>query len=750
MSLNRTITPRLRWGSGAAAFVVLSLAITYPLVTDMAHLVPHDLGDPLLNSWILWWSTARLPLSNAWWNAAMFFPATDVTTYSEVLLGLLPITAPVQWATGSALTSYNTAFLLSFPLCALAAYALAFQLTQSHSAATVAGLAYGFPVYKANELAHIQMLAYYGAPMALFALHRFVESRRQRWLVLFACAWLVQALSNGNAMFHLAILVALWLAWFVADLKTLLPIGVAWLMASLPLVPILARYQAVHQRMHFSRDINEIVANSADVSALFAAPPENVLWGGSLLSVNPGTALFPGVAVSAALAVIALAWWQRRPERRRRLSTARKGAIALALAIAGVAASVVILGPWQIPGVLTVTALHKPFAIAAGLGLVLLLTSNWIRDARRARSIVAFYVLAAGAMYLLALGPRPTAWGHQFLYEPPYAWLMRLPGFGTLRAPARFAMLAVLCQSLVVAVSLARWRVGGRVRFAAVTVLAIGIVADGWFTLPLPVTPDARVVRWNDVDAVLELPFGDPGADFISLYRAIGSTAATVNGYSGYFPPHYLPLTFALRDRQFSALREVAHYGNLGVILPRSSEHLAERAWLEANALTVDQGQDGWIAFRMPRETRPDPGPLTPVPVRAVAATEHGEDAGRMIDGEISTAWSSVGQQNGDEEVVVELEEPQPVSSVVLSMGPLSFGFPRQLEVSTSADGQDWQIQWRGTTSLQTVRAALLTPERVPVVIDFAPTPARWIRLRQLGTEHQIPWWIAELEVARR
>ena len=93
-----------------------------------------------------------------------------------------------------------------------------------------------------------------------------------------------------------------------------------------------------------------------------------------------------------------------------------------------------------------------------------------------------FYVVAMAAAYVLALGPEPRLFGRPMLYEPPYAWLMWLPGFATLRVPARFAMLGVLCQSMLLAIVVARlsavWRKPLMLAAICAAVLADGRLAE--------------------------------------------------------------------------------------------------------------------------------------------------------------------------------------------------------------------------------------------------------------------------------
>ena len=37
---------------------LLTVALTWPITLHPASLVPHDLGDPLLSTWVLWWSSS--------------------------------------------------------------------------------------------------------------------------------------------------------------------------------------------------------------------------------------------------------------------------------------------------------------------------------------------------------------------------------------------------------------------------------------------------------------------------------------------------------------------------------------------------------------------------------------------------------------------------------------------------------------------------------------------------------------------
>src|SRR5258705_7808838 len=105
----------------ALAYTVLTIAYSWPLPLHLMHGVAHDPGDPILNAWILWWTTKAVPLTAHWWNAPMFYPSLGTFAFSEHLLGLAPITAPIIALTGHPTLAYNVALLASYVLSGLGA-----------------------------------------------------------------------------------------------------------------------------------------------------------------------------------------------------------------------------------------------------------------------------------------------------------------------------------------------------------------------------------------------------------------------------------------------------------------------------------------------------------------------------------------------------------------------------------------------------------------------------------------------------
>jgi hypothetical protein len=753
-----------RWavatGLGAfALFTALTGAYTWPLGLHLADVVPHDLGDPVLNTWLLWWNAHHLPFSPGWWDAPAFFPMKSALALTEHLAGLGWLTTPIQWIGGGPQLAYNLAFFLSFPLSALATAVLVHRLTGRRDAALVAGLAFAFSPYRGAQIAHVQVLSAYWMPVALLALHAYVDEGRARWLVLFAVAWLLQALSNGYYLFYFSVLVALWLLWFVrpARWRRGLAILAVWVAVALPLAPVLLRYQQVQQHLGLGRPITEIEAFSADISSLAAASAELALWGRLLPEGHAESKLFPGLTVIAILAAAGVVMWRRtRPARSPRRSI-RLALLAAAILFALVAASPLVFGPWRVQIgalVVSVSRAHKPVTLAFVMLAALGFSGARFRSAFERRSSAVFYLLAGAFLYLCAFGPTPTLFGVPALYKAPYAWFVQfVPGFEGLRVPARFAMPATLCLAVGAAFGFVRLSASIRHRTRLATAaVALGILADGW---PVPLElhdPPAAFVPASAVApraSVLELPAGTTIPDVGALYRSISHGRPVVNGYSGYMPPHYHPLMLGLALHDQGVIDVLARSGPVQVFLDPTAEG-GWKGFVEARGdarwLGRAGGREVYLVAQAPPEERRAYGPA--VPIASVIATVNGGTAFQATDGRLRTSWRGLAPQDGTEQVDLDLGSPRPVGGVGLALGPFSPDVPSELAIETSEDGVTWLEGWRGVPA-----SAFLAETIAHAIGGWAQFPlssrtARYVRIRQLRRGvSPFAWSIAEVKV---
>jgi hypothetical protein len=728
----RRLTP---WLLALAGYTALTVIVTWPLALRLATAVPNDAGDPLLTTWILWWNAHTTPLTERWWDVPMFWPMRGAMALSEHMLGLSIVATPLQWLGATPVTTYNILFLLSFPLCAIAAHALGRTLTGRHDAAALAGLVFAFNPYRTAQLSHLHILWAFWMPLALMALHRYAADGNARWLVLFAAMWVGEALSNGYFQLFFPVLLGLWTLWFLVSARNwrrAAEVAAAFCIGSIALVPLAVPYLRLHREMALERGMGEIVLFSADLRSLATAPSLALAstllppWGNAEQHLFPG---FTAVAVVALAAIAALGRPAGESPARRRLQLTFS-----ALACVLVALSLVALSgrPWVLRiGTVTlvsVTTAVKPLTAAIWCTLFALAAGGTFARALSTCSTFAFYVVAAAAMYVLSLGPEPSFFGAPFWYRPPYAWLMELPGFSKVRSPARFAMLAQLCLAAAAALALNRMRerLPQRLAAAAVMVALAGAIADGWIrALPLVGLPEPLTsLGTSSGGAVAQLPIGDIGGDVAAVYRSIYHRRPTVNAYSGFVPIHYQVLRLAIDADGPEAFDGVAIGGPLTVV-DSSGRVLSSRTAWPTDPLATGR----------------------PMPIRAVTAGHVPLDLAGLVDGNERTRWDSGSPQDGTEVLTIDLGLVQQVGGLTMDLGAYIADFPRQLAIELSSDQQSWAAAWTGRCGAHAVAGAVRAPRRVPLTFRFPPAAARFIRLRQIGRDERFHWSIADLIV---
>ena len=135
-----------------------------------------DIGDAKLNARILQWDfaqTFRDPLNLYQLN--FFHPARYVLAFSENLYGVAVFGFPLLAAGASALVNYNVLLLLGMFLSALAAWALAREITGDPLASVLAGLVFAFLPWRFSQLPHLQFQWAGFLCLSLLFLLRYLE-----------------------------------------------------------------------------------------------------------------------------------------------------------------------------------------------------------------------------------------------------------------------------------------------------------------------------------------------------------------------------------------------------------------------------------------------------------------------------------------------------------------------------------------------------------------------------------------------
>ena len=742
-------------------YTIITMVIGRDVLAHLGSTIANDPGDPLLTAAILKWNATHVPLTDAWYQFPIFYPTRDTLTFSEHLLGLSVIASPIYWLTGNPVVTYNVVLLLTFPLCAMAMYALVSRLSHSEAGAFVAGVAFAFAPYRISQLPHIQMLATFWAPLALLGLHAYLETGRRRWLAMYGAAWVLQGAANGYALVMFSILVGLWTLWFVIVSRkwhALAMIALATLVAVLPLAPVLYKYTSVHSHFGFVRDYWEIRGFSADIAGLLCAPPLLTFWGWVRVKCGPEGELFPGVALML-LSVVGLVGmivrsWRSESIHRGIVVTWFRRVLLFVAAVYTVVILVLLLsGPFTFElGALRVQAstFRKPVQVVMLTVLLALVLSPGVRAMVRHSRTMWFYLLAAVVTWALALGPMTTFMGDPGI-PGPYHLLMSLPGVDALRVPARFWLMTTICLSVLAGLVVSEFTRGRTRRTVAIAVVIVGlaVLSDGWIDriraaeLPRAMPGADRLAGATVLEAPPDLVF----RDIHSVFRAVNGGWRTVNGYSGWGPSYYSALVGAGRAESDDMFTPFLRLGDLHVVVGQDAPRL--RALIEQQpGVTRVASDDTLIVYRLPARpgtglSRPAGQQLQPRELRSPCSEAL---LPKAIDRDETSVWQCA-LWDERQALTIDLGDVRTVGSVVNDLGALSWLFPAALAVETSEDGTSWNPAWSGTVLERAIRAAMDNPKRLRIVVDFPPRRARYLRMRAASGGNEAPWTIAELEV---
>ena len=566
----------------AASYVALTLAMTWPLLTDLGGSLPGDLGDSLLNGYILSWGEKHLVAFLGgdlgafarWWQATIFHPAPYALAYSEHPFTEVGIELPVWLAKHNVILAYNVVFLASMALSGLGMFLLVRELTGSAVAAFLAGLAFAFLPYRLSQIPHVQVMSSEWMPWTIYAFRRYFATRLAAALVGALAALLAQQLACGYFLIYFTPIVAFYLAWEVTaraqwrDRRLIGTLVALLLIDAMIAWPFLFPYLELRRLGFPPRALEELVAFSADVWGYVTAPLVNRLWG-SWLGLTPWlhaeNELFAGAVLlrppwGASVRADAMAG-VRQPMA---TTTAGRRAVYVLVAIACVScrpggdrlgarpshelAQRPRRGPSRHRARDERRRSARALAEAAGLVRVTTDLRPWA---------LAVVVIA----WTLSLGPMPKPWRQAGRHRPLSVSLQHMPGFDGLRVPARLAMLvcfglAVLAGYGLVAIErtrkMTRWAAAIALAILAETAVAPmplnGLSSDPGIRAPPPrVQPEAdapQVYRYlaglPAGTVVAEFPFGYPAWELRYVFYASVHQQRLLNGFSGGFPPRYV------------------------------------------------------------------------------------------------------------------------------------------------------------------------------------------------------------------
>jgi hypothetical protein len=265
------------------AFGALTVVFTWPISNLAEPQLPlHD--DALFSVWRLAWVAHQLVAAPAdLFHGNIFTPEPNTLAFSDAMLVLGVLGAPLIWAGVHPLVVHNLLLLASFLAAAYGAMRLLAYFGADRPSQAIGALIFAFAPYRVAHIGHLELLWTAFMPLALWCLYRVLEEPTWRRGLAFG---VVIALQGFSSIYYLVFLViwlvpatviARWHIPFVWSRQHLAAGLIAVVTAGALLGPYAAVYADAREGLG-ARDISELRRYSAVPSDYVNAPKANWLY----------------------------------------------------------------------------------------------------------------------------------------------------------------------------------------------------------------------------------------------------------------------------------------------------------------------------------------------------------------------------------------------------------------------------------------------------------------------------------------
>jgi hypothetical protein len=792
-------------------FAGVTLLQTFPLSLDPAHAV-YDPGDPLLNVWILSWVGEHLVQGPfRLFEANIFYPYHQTLAFSEHLLPLSILSAPVYFLSRNPILRYNLLLYLTFVLNALGMFFLVGHLTRNKWAGVVSGLIFSFSAFKIMHISHLQLLSSMGIPWCFLYLHKWMADKTWKDAVLFSFFFMLQALSCVYyGLFSMVILVLILPLFLLFNKRSFDLPSLAKLAAPLVLAGgILYAFSLPYLRVFRALGLKRGLAAGAEVQNYLAVVPTNLLFG-RLLSGwgEPERYLFPGLA-ACVLMIVAIAGRRTFAARADRSGIVRRiDKVANILFLILVAANLLSLVVALAGGVsfawgglkFSANRAEKPLLFLFVLGALFLAAKVVERlrarpEADRSAWILGYSILAFWAA-LLSFGAVFTLSGKSTTAFPmPFPWFFRhVTGFDGIREPVRISVFVLFGISVLAGFGWERilakmtkkaWRgvlTGALLVFINLEYLSIPI--EG---ISVPVGKDlpptyAWLKEQGKEAVVLELPFAEwIPCEALYLYFSTYHKKRIVNGYSGFIPAsaYWLKETFRkFPDPESLRLLEALHVDFVvfhtkllppafvpGVAaqiesLTGGELRLAARfqyPFSRPNTFKEFLGDDLVFSVHPERAFRKS-GPAEESPAMAeipsdqwrITVSQNQLAASLMTDKDLASGWTSEKAIRPGEFIQIDLGKARDVRRVSIFGGATYYDYGLDFQMEISDDGAHWRPVPSRFSKAEFCLSLIADQVHANQDLWLEGGPARYLKIIQTGKSEAFSWSVSELRIFER
>jgi hypothetical protein len=225
-------------------FCVLTVVMTWPLVTQMSTHLAGDAHDVWNKMWPTWWTKKVISEElDFYYTDYLFYPrGTKLTFHSfshtntVLALALEPLTDPI--------TAYNVTILLAYGLSGFTMYLLSLYLTHNRLASFVGGVVFAFFPYHIDQASHQIFVTTQWLPLFTLCLIRSIKEKSRKFAIGTAFFLAVNALTNWHLLIFCMALACGYLT-----------------------------YSLICERQYWDRRTIEVLIIMVAVSALLVGPP---------------------------------------------------------------------------------------------------------------------------------------------------------------------------------------------------------------------------------------------------------------------------------------------------------------------------------------------------------------------------------------------------------------------------------------------------------------------------------------------
>ncbi|MFC2169763.1 discoidin domain-containing protein [Acidobacteriota bacterium] len=684
-------------------FTILTLSMTYPLVFNIGSSLPGEgePWDPLLNTWILAWNTKTILSADfqGFFDANIFYPQKRILTYSEILLPQSIIALPLH-VFNNPILAYNCVLLFVLITSAFGMYQLAYYLTKSNPGGLIAGIIFAFSPFMLDHIGLIQALSAGGIPLTFLFLHKFIEDKTHKNLLLFTFFFIIQSLACIYYAFYLSLMIGLCFLFLFLTRRKLInwkKIMLFVFIVSAVASPFVYQYLMARVEMRLSR--TQIFG--ASLTNFLSVSPLNRIYGDILSSFHrPEGALFPGI-LAFLLALSGCLFLLKRKTAQKEPFSANPVWIYLIIFILSFLFTFGLKGPYLllykfVPGFDGMRVAFRfhifvifSIAIFAAFGI-----KAFFASLSKKKRIISFLIITAFVLteYFSAPIPVTAIKGKKNIPEV-YKWLATQKG-----------------------------------EFA---------VAE----LPFPV---AERISWE--------------VECKRMYYSTYHWKYLVNGYSGYFPTTYnylrmqwlyYPVKKTIFNLKSIGIKYVIFHSSL--LNPDKLKDVLEiDGWLDKHAKFILRLGDAYVyeLLYSPGEMERtllhiENKKLSKTGWRAYSNVSYKKTA-LAFDGNISTRWEGGPQRKGAF-FQLDLGRSSYIRGVSLKLGEKCLEYPRTCQVELSTD----KVVWEKVAEEDKIDSiiSLLRKEGCSLDIAFPKRKARYIKITNLRTQKKLSWSISEIEV---